>query len=346
MGSKFRRVAVTLTLLVMTLAAGRGLADEPKKTEPSRHPPAIPPGEKTKVSVFGIDGEGNKIVYVFDRSSSMGTGQNALATVKTEIVRSFQAVDSVHQFQIISYNERPRIFSPTGQPGRLIFGTDENKTAAEDYVNWSRPTAGPITRPRSCWQSRCAGRDLLVHRRRRSEAEPRSNWNGSTASGAGPSSTRSRSAKGRSPRRKPSWRSSPSKAAANTSTSTTPRPRPTRSGRPTRMRPPINRLPWRRTWPLTKTPPRTRSRPPIRRPRTDRAAAGGTADRVEFAGIRGRKGCPATEAGCGSLVSEGQENPPKSKQFSAPIDLLGLAIPFFQSKIDSIILELTTISLE
>ena len=125
-----------LALLAMGLAVGWAAAAVPEKPLPSRNPPAVSPGEKTKISLFGIEAEGNKIVYVFDRSGSMGDpGHGALAVLKTELIRSLQGIDSVHQFQIISYNERPRLFSPTGQPGRLVFGTDQNKTLAENYIN-------------------------------------------------------------------------------------------------------------------------------------------------------------------------------------------------------------------
>ena len=101
-----------------------------------RRPLVISPGEKAKVSLFGIEGEGYKFVYVFDRSASMDApGHNALPSVKAELIKSLQNVDAVHQFQIIYYNEQPKIFNPTGQPGRLVFGTDQNKMLAENFIN-------------------------------------------------------------------------------------------------------------------------------------------------------------------------------------------------------------------
>ena len=131
-----QNTTIVLALLAVGLAVGRAPAAEPQKPLPSRQPPAVSPGEKPKISLFGIDAEGYKVVYVFDRSGSMGEpGHNALAAVKTELIRSLKTVDSVHQFQIISYNERPRLFNPTGEPGRLVFGTDQNKTAAENFIN-------------------------------------------------------------------------------------------------------------------------------------------------------------------------------------------------------------------
>ncbi len=135
MRSRTYPTLVLLALWALGLAATSAPAAEPEKQPPSRRPPAESPGEKAKVSLFGIEAEGYKIAYVFDRSGSMGAEHNPLAALKKELIRSLQAIDSVHQFLIISYNERPRVFNPTGQPGRLVFGNDENKKAAEEFIN-------------------------------------------------------------------------------------------------------------------------------------------------------------------------------------------------------------------
>jgi len=93
------------------------------------------PGSGGQTSLFGIPGEGFKFVYVFDRSGSMGgTGRNALSAAKTELVASLQSLDTNHQFQIIFYNEYPAIFNPSGQPGKLAFGTERNKTLARKFI--------------------------------------------------------------------------------------------------------------------------------------------------------------------------------------------------------------------
>ncbi len=90
--------------------------------------PAPQEGGKARASLFGVVGEGYKFVYVFDRSGSMGgSGRNALRAVKRELLESLKSLDSVHQFQIIFYNERPVLFNPSGTPGRLAFATDQNK---------------------------------------------------------------------------------------------------------------------------------------------------------------------------------------------------------------------------
>ena len=43
-------------------------------------------------------------------------------------------MDTVHQFQIIFYNERPVLFNPTGTPGRLAFATEGNKAAGDRFI--------------------------------------------------------------------------------------------------------------------------------------------------------------------------------------------------------------------
>jgi hypothetical protein len=92
-------------------------------------------GGKARTSLFGVTGEGYKFVYVFDRSGSMGgSGRTALQAVKAELQQSLKNLDTVHQFQIIFYNERPVIFNPTGTPGRLAFANEQNKQRAARFV--------------------------------------------------------------------------------------------------------------------------------------------------------------------------------------------------------------------
>jgi hypothetical protein len=93
-------------------------------------------GGKARTSLFGVVGEGYKFVYVFDRSGSMGgSGQNALRAVKAELLESLKNLDTVHQFQIIFYNQRPVVFNPTGTPGRLAFATAANKERAARFID-------------------------------------------------------------------------------------------------------------------------------------------------------------------------------------------------------------------
>jgi hypothetical protein len=114
----------------------QAIAAEPEEKTHAQRPLVISPGEKAKVSLFGVEGEGYKFVFAFDRSGSMDSpGHNALPLVKAELIKCLETIDSVQQFQIIYYNERPKIFNPTGQPGRLVFGTEQNKTLAAKFIN-------------------------------------------------------------------------------------------------------------------------------------------------------------------------------------------------------------------
>ncbi|WP_347245574.1 VWA domain-containing protein [Thermogutta sp.] len=93
------------------------------------------PGPAGTASLFGIRSPGHKFVYVFDRSGSMGgSGRTALSFAKRELIASIQSLDKTQQFQIIFYNERPTLFNPAGQPGRLSFATDENKLRAIRFI--------------------------------------------------------------------------------------------------------------------------------------------------------------------------------------------------------------------
>ncbi|MBU4271302.1 MAG: VWA domain-containing protein [Planctomycetes bacterium] len=93
-------------------------------------------GGKARTSLFGVVGEGYKFVFVIDRSGSMGgEGRNSLRAVKAELIESLKNLDSVHQFQLIFYNQRPVLMNPAGAPGRLAFGTDENKRRATRFLD-------------------------------------------------------------------------------------------------------------------------------------------------------------------------------------------------------------------
>jgi hypothetical protein len=118
-------------------------AAEPAGQEVGRHAPFNSPGEKAQTSMFGIDAEGAKSVYVIDRSGSMGIdGDRPLAAAKAELLRSIEKLDTVQQFQIIFYNERPRTFNPTGVPGRLAFGSEGNKAEVHRFLDTVKAEGG------------------------------------------------------------------------------------------------------------------------------------------------------------------------------------------------------------
>jgi hypothetical protein len=140
-------LSVCIALLLAGVVCSIASAKEPAKKADVGAPPdkqleglgfSLAPreGGKGRTSLFGIVGEGYKFVYVFDRSGSMGgEGRESLRAVKAELIRSLKHLDSVHQFQIIFYNERPVVFNPTGTPGRLAFATDENKQRAARFLD-------------------------------------------------------------------------------------------------------------------------------------------------------------------------------------------------------------------
>ncbi len=90
--------------------------------------------------LFGIEAEGAKFVYVFDRSASMSIARGKpMAAAKKELLASLAPLERVHQFYLIFYNQEARAFQPGADAGKLIFATDVNKQAAEKYINGIQP---------------------------------------------------------------------------------------------------------------------------------------------------------------------------------------------------------------
>jgi hypothetical protein len=90
--------------------------------------------------LYGIEAEGAKFVYVFDRSASMSIARGKpLAAAKRELIASLAPLERVHQFYLIFYNQEARAFQPGAEAGKLIFATDTNKTAAERFINGIQP---------------------------------------------------------------------------------------------------------------------------------------------------------------------------------------------------------------
>jgi hypothetical protein len=93
-------------------------------------------GAKAQTGMFGLTAQGYKFVYCLDRSGSMGgSGRRSLPAVKAELLASLKNLDTVHQFQIVFYNERPVVFNPTGTAHRLAFATDQNKERARQFLD-------------------------------------------------------------------------------------------------------------------------------------------------------------------------------------------------------------------
>jgi hypothetical protein len=89
-------------------------------------------GGEATTSVFGVEGTGNKFLYVFDRSPSMEGAP--LAAAKQQLIESLGPLEPTHQFQIIFFSTEPVAFDITGQ-NRIAFANEQNKKKAEHLVN-------------------------------------------------------------------------------------------------------------------------------------------------------------------------------------------------------------------
>lgn len=89
-----------------------------------------------KTKVFGIEGEGTRFLYVFDRSGSMlGYNGAPLREAKRELTQSIESLGEAHQFQVIFYNEYATVYGGTNPGGpRLLRGTDESKRKALRFI--------------------------------------------------------------------------------------------------------------------------------------------------------------------------------------------------------------------
>lgn len=92
---------------------------------------------KAKTTVFGVEGEGTRFIYVFDRSASMnGQEGRPLRAAKKEIVGSLESISPVHEFQIIFYNENPLPFGGISGRGPTLYrGDAQSKLKAQRFVN-------------------------------------------------------------------------------------------------------------------------------------------------------------------------------------------------------------------
>ncbi len=115
-----------------TPTAGGGQPDAGQFTKGGGRRGSPGGGDYARVSVFGVQGEGNKFVYLFDRSSSMEGAP--LAAAKRQLIESLASLDSVHQFHIIFFNTKIQSLDVTGGGRRIAFATDRNKQLAANFV--------------------------------------------------------------------------------------------------------------------------------------------------------------------------------------------------------------------
>lgn len=101
-------------------------------------------GGQVTAELFGIKGTGSRFVYVFDRSASMNDfGALPLRAAKQQLISSLESLDSVHQFQIIFYNDELDVLQPNqNQKPKMMFGSEENKKQAEQFIKSIRGSGG------------------------------------------------------------------------------------------------------------------------------------------------------------------------------------------------------------
>ena len=140
MGDSFRSRLTRrswMALAVATATPANAIAQGAGPTPPLKSPGGV------RTGIFGLEARGNRFVYVFDRSASMGEpGGHPLAAAKRELLRSLDELGEVQQFYVIFYNDRLQVFSPPGTRGRLLFATDENRRAASRFIDSVRPAGG------------------------------------------------------------------------------------------------------------------------------------------------------------------------------------------------------------
>lgn len=99
-----------------------------------------------ETAVFGLSAEGERFVYVFDRSKSMNSTleiQRAGRTIssitpleaaKAELLRSLDDLGRGQRFHILFYNSEVWMFDPGGSPDELVSATPRHKYRALEFV--------------------------------------------------------------------------------------------------------------------------------------------------------------------------------------------------------------------
>lgn len=90
-----------------------------------------------KTKFFGVESEGSKFVYVFDRSYSMNEfNHTPLLAAKQELLSSINQLTDQQQFYIVFYNHEPYWYEPVNgnTRGRLHFATGENKSRFHEFI--------------------------------------------------------------------------------------------------------------------------------------------------------------------------------------------------------------------
>ena len=115
-----------------------------------------PAGENTgsgtgngRTRFFQVAVEARSLVYVLDRSASMGLN-GSWAAARQELIGSLEPLPASVRFQVIVYNGTPQILPIAGRR-QLAAATPENKREVADHLNSVRAEAPPSTWPHSAW---------------------------------------------------------------------------------------------------------------------------------------------------------------------------------------------------
>jgi hypothetical protein len=117
-----RLVAVIMAAALTHAASGRCPAQQPSSGQ-------------GRTGIFGLEATGNRFVYVFDHSASMGEPDGRpLDEARRELLASIDTLGDSRQFHVIFYNDRLSMFTPSGQRGRPVFADDDTKREVRRFV--------------------------------------------------------------------------------------------------------------------------------------------------------------------------------------------------------------------
>ena len=94
-----------------------------------------------ETSFFDIAAQGNRFVYVVDRSGSM-YDHNAIRGAKEELVASLAALEQTQQFQIIFYNTELIEMRGRDDKAQMQWATEINRTLARQFISGIQPDGG------------------------------------------------------------------------------------------------------------------------------------------------------------------------------------------------------------
>jgi hypothetical protein len=127
-------------------SSSRGLTEEqepPFGSGANRFPGKLSsgfPGRSGKPAFFQIETDAHSVVYVIDRSASMGPN-GGLRRAKLELLASLEQLPPATRFQIIPYNRRAETLCINGT-GELVPASQENRQAARLLVEKIQPEGG------------------------------------------------------------------------------------------------------------------------------------------------------------------------------------------------------------